>query len=51
MQVELSPGELLLLDTALRSLEAEMSQSDPDAQELKEVRKLFQRLHTLRTAQ
>jgi hypothetical protein len=51
MDISVETDELALLCEALQKLEAEESGKGDEADEkLKNVRKLFQRLHTLQTA-
>ena len=50
MEISLEAQELEVICESLQSSEQQLVEADPDGEKLKEVRRLFQRLQTLRTA-
>jgi hypothetical protein len=50
MDVSLDEQELEVICDALRKAESDLAESAQDTEELTAIRRLFQRLHTLRTA-
>ena len=50
MEVSLTDEELAAICEMLKEREDDLAEREPEGENLKDVRKLFQRLHTLRTA-
>jgi hypothetical protein len=50
MDVSLDEQELEVICDALQKAEGDLAESAQDSEELAAIRRLFQRLHTLRTA-
>lgn len=50
MDITLEEQELEVICESLQFAEEQLAQSEPDSERLKAVRKVFQRLQTLRTA-
>jgi len=50
MEISLENPELEVICESLHSAEERMAESEPESERLKEVRRVFQRLQTLRTA-
>jgi len=50
MDISLEAEELEVICNSLQWAEAQLAESEPDSERLKEVRRIFQRLQTLRFA-
>ena len=50
MDISLEDEELEVICESLQSSETQLAESDPENERLKAIRKIFQRLQTLRTA-
>ena len=50
MEITLDEHELEVICESLQEYEEALARAEPDTERLKELRRVFQRLHTLRTA-